>query len=205
MGNYVAVIATATYNAGDGILNFMSYYCGMDKPTVDFAFTYLEIPIAERDAVVTLIQAFCKIPDVLITPAKLVNDKKFSPYGAETPSIFNTSKDPPSILYCDKAIIYIAKHLNNIVEPAEKRIIHNVMINKKEYDVPTSLWYTLNMDKKKLCFYIHISTKTGYKGILFATKSEDIELLNVIKKNIESYYIATLGDSSDSEDTIGDL
>lgn len=220
MGNVITSVASSVvwvgntiYSGCDKLFDYLTYHICSEKPTLHLAIRHLEIPVQERDALEAILQTLYKIPGLLITPAKILNDKKFNVYGAETGFVFASGqqeKKSKVTCFCEKAIIYIAKHVNKITEPASSRILHNVTIDDKNYDVPTNLWYTLEInDSKKLYFYIHLSVTKGYKGILFATVKEDNDLLDTIKTDVNEYYTDTLGrnsgSDSDSDETIGDI
>ena len=198
------------WQLSDNFCDYLSYNYCLEKPTVYLVIINMDIPAPEKHALEIIANAFYDIIGILSLPLKMLNDKKFSVHGYESSNVFvnNNATKTNDIDFYEIILIFISKHSNKIAEPAAKRMLKNIMINKKDYDVPISTWLTFIMDNnKKIYFYIHISAIKGYKGILFAALNEDNTLLATIKKDATEYYMTTLGNSSDSEsdETIGDL
>jgi hypothetical protein len=83
---------------------------------------------------------------------------------------------------------------DKITEKRDKWLVRNVEIHKIDYDLPVNLWYTYKFNKdEKIYFYIHVSSTSNYKGVIFAAVRSNVSLLSKIKNQAIQNYSQTCG------------
>ncbi len=193
------------------LLDYLSKNAGNESPSLHLVTQCMNLPIPDRDVIHALLANLWGFISLVTVPVKLVNDRKFCTHVYETAHVFRSDQGqsnqhhPPATSFCEKIIMYIASHSRSILEPPENRMTQNVMIGSEDYDVPVNLWHSVMFENKKIFFYIHISTINGYKGVLFATDKENVDLLPKIKDTINEHYTKNLGRNNLSTQTIADL
>lgn len=198
------------YTFYDTVLDDVSYSMCLSKPTYQLVFDRLEIPKTDQGVIEDLLHFAWDVAGLIVKPMKYVNDKKFCTHTYETSRIFRTPNGGMAanseISNCDKILIYLANHANNIEEPREKRITRDVTVGDNDYTIPSELWYTFNIDDdNSIYFYIHISVTQAYTGLLLAVNRERSTRLNTFKDLALDHYNRTMGQNAFGGAVIGDL
>ena len=169
IGETVKTTCETVYNFIDDKLDFISYTFCPEKPTQQLALDNMNIPQKERRIIMDLLKALYDIVELLALPSYALSDKKFCTHVYESAAVFQSVNGQTQghniTSFCEKMLIYISDHNDQIYEPRSKWIQQTITIKEKDVDVPTNLWHKFKTnDKDDVFFYIHIRRKTSCNG-----------------------------------------
>ncbi len=187
---------SATYDKIDSALDWMSNNICLTKPSYQLILNEMSIPKPDRELMEQILQLFVASYHFIVSPLRHLNDKKFTTHIYESSAIFRSDGSQigrQPLDSCDKAIMYIHDHIDNIEESECDMTKSDVTIRDNNYLVPVNYWYTYPFNNICIYFYIHINQPRSYKGILFATLRENSANLMALREKIFDYYNRNAG------------
>lgn len=168
------------------------------KPTEHLVVASLKVSLHSpvENLIQQIMDTFLAIPNYIVMPAKILNDRKFCRHVYSSRDAFRSM--PPGqtcvipIQMYQQVLIYLADHTSKIREPPRNRHMETFTINNTNYDVPTTMWYTFRLNTTSdIYFYVHVYPD-GHVSIIIACHYQT-DLRSSFKQNAIAHYNKSLG------------